>query len=103
MQDGKVDRTLILRLPPMVDGCRDESGLGLLPGSAIERSRLQAGEVVANRALGHTQEPGDVTVGGAPRRQGLDGHASLRIEPAHPRLRTPKRRGQRISTGSDSS
>ena len=45
----------------------------------------------AHRALGHTQEPSDVAVGGASRRQGLDGHASLRTEPAHPRLHTPKR------------
>ena len=40
---------------------------------------------------------------GSSRRQGLDGHASLRIEPAHPRLHTPKRCGQRISAGDDSS
>src|SRR3954469_12766500 len=103
MQDGQVDRTLLLHLPPVVDGCCNAGRLWLLPGSAIEGSRLHASKVMEHRALGHTQEPSDVAVGGAPRRKGLDGHASLRIEPAHPRLHTPKRCGQRISTGDDSS
>src|SRR3954465_12968408 len=49
-----VDRTLILHLPPVVDRRRDAGGLELLPGSAIERSRLHARHVVAHRALGHT-------------------------------------------------
>jgi hypothetical protein len=53
VQNGKVDRTVILHLPPVVDGRRDDSGLGLLPGSAVERSRLHARHVVANCALGH--------------------------------------------------
>src|SRR3712207_5103728 len=99
MQEGEVDRTLTLALAPMLDGGRDSGGLKLLPRSAVEGTRLHAHEVMANCALGHAQKPGDVAVGGAPRRQGLDGHASLPIEPAHPGLRTLKRCGQRISTG----
>jgi hypothetical protein len=41
MQDGEVNRTLILHLPPMVDGCGNASSFGLLPGSAVKRSRSQ--------------------------------------------------------------
>ena len=80
MQDGQVDRTLLLHLPPVVDGCRDAGRLGLLPGSAVERSRLHAREVVAHRALGHTQEPSDVAVGGASRRQWSHNRAGRRAK-----------------------
>jgi hypothetical protein len=88
MQNGEVDRPFALRLPPVIDGCGNGSRLGLLPGTAIERARAHPRDVVPNRAFGHAQEAGDVAVRGAPRYQGLDGHASLPIKPAHPRLRT---------------
>src|SRR4051794_19023507 len=53
VQGGKVKRTSALHLTPVVDRRRNASRFELLPGSAVERSRLHARDVVANRALGH--------------------------------------------------
>src|SRR5215208_7171614 len=39
MQNGEVDRPFALGLPPVIDGCGNGSGLGLLPGTAVERIR----------------------------------------------------------------
>ena len=84
VQRRQIDAAAVLLRAPVLDRRREGLRLRPLPRPPVHRPGRHPPGMVAHRAFRHAQKPGDLALRRSPRRQRLDRHARLRVEPAHP-------------------